>query len=1295
MAVLGSEEMVRVLFYTAVEGDLVPLSQAVRAVREKHGPVIEVLARTRRDVSGPLEEKKLLSAAAASDFIFLPLMGGPEGLPGFDALVKLARERGILLHVQPTAAEEDAGLRAVSTVSGTDYDRVRRYISFGGVENLKALLRWCLWRAGEAAETPPEPVPLPWEGIYHPALRKLSGGLLVAPEDFWRAVDPAKPVVALLFYQSWWMAENLDFIDLLVAALEERGAAALPVFLYASANAALGSRGTAWVVENFLYRDGKPAVDAVISTLMFAQTQSTPTYTRAAAENFYARLGVPVIKAVAAVTGREKWTQSLQGLEPLDVIMSMALPEFDGQLITVPVAFREEVARDTFTGATVVRYLPEPERTAKVAALAVNWARLRRLPPGERRVTVILHNYPPRTDRIGCAFGLDTPASLHRLLLRLRDAGFRVEGLPADGEALFRLLLDGMTNDGCWLPPEEMARRAAGKVPAERYGAWFGKLPATVRERLQKDWGPPPGEVLSYNGELLVPGRRFGNVFVGIQPPRGFDAQVEAAYHSPDLSPPHQYLAFYRWLKEEFDAHVVLHLGKHGTLEWLPGKGAGLAAACFPDAVLGDFPNVYPYIVNNPGEGTQAKRRSWACIVDHLVPVMTAAEKYGELETLETLCREYQEARHLDPGKVPMLEEKIWEQAARASLDRDLEVTQAGAFSDFSVFLERLHGYLHEIADTLVRDGLHILGEVPAGERLVKMFLSLCRLPHGEVPALREAVAAALGLDFAALAAAPGRWLPERKVTAAALLEVVDEKSRALLTHFAAAGFAKKAAPAVVEEVLGRAAPEVVRVLEFAAVEAWPRLLATAKEIAACTGALSGRYVLPGASGSPTRGRLDVLPTGRNFYSVDPQALPTRAAWKAGKDLGEALLARYLTERGEYPESVGMVIWATVEMRTGGENVAEALYLLGVQPVWEESTGRVRGLKVIPREELRRPRVDVTLRVSGLFRDTFLNVIHLLDDAVRLVAEFKEPQNFVRRHFLAGVAAGRMSGRDEATAREEALLRIFSDPPGAYGAGINHLVDNKNWNDAGDLAVVYLTWGGYAYGRKVYAREAKEVFAQRLAGLNCTVKNEDSREVDIFDDDCFYAYHGGMIAAARAFGADPLSFAGDSSDPRRVRVRTVAEEARHLFRARVLNPKYIAGMKRHGFKGAGDLSRMVDYIFGWDATAQVIEGWMYRALAERYLFDPEMRQWFAKVNPWALGNIAARLLEAVARGLWDPAPEVLEGIKEVYLEMEGWIEERLGDVQGNSRNSAVGRLTAGGVAGRGAGMRESKDKLGS
>ncbi|MGO0122495.1 cobaltochelatase subunit CobN [Desulfothermobacter acidiphilus] len=1239
--------MLRLLFCTAIEGDVKALSLAARELGER----IRVRAYTRRDLQLK-GEKELLEEAAGSHFIFFHLMGGPESMPHFKAVVELAHQKGLPLHVQPTAAEEDESLRRISTIGGEEYDLVRRYVSYGGKENFKALLEWCCWKAGLGSALPPPPRPLPWEGIYHP-----RHGSCLEPEAFWEKVSLEKPLVALLFYQSWWVAGNLEFVDALVKALEKRGAEVLPVFLYASANAALGSRGIAWVVENLHYRGGRPAVDAVISALMFSQTQPTPTFARPAPENFYLRLGVPVIKAIAAITPRERWAASSQGLEPLDVIMSMALPEFDGQLITVPVAFREELERDPVTGGTLVLYKPDPERVDKVAALACNWVRLRRTPPAERKVAVILHNYPPRNDRIGCAFGLDTPESLYRLLCRLKEAGYRVENLPPDASSLFRSLLEGLTNDANWSPPETRRERAAARVPLARLENWLAPLSPSVRKELAASWGSPPGKVMTWNQETLIPGRFFGHIFVGLQPPRGFETQLEAAYHDPDLPPPYQYLAFYRWLEEDFGAHVVLHLGKHGTLEWLPGKGSGLSASCYPDLALDRLPNVYPYIVNDPGEGTQAKRRSWACIVDHLVPAMTSAGKYEHLEALETLCREYQEALHLDPPRLPRIKEAIWAKVKESHLDRDLEVTGEDE-QDFDSFLERLHAYLHEVGDSLIREGLHILGQPPEGDKLVHFLGALCRLPHGELPALREAVAEALGFSYRELEDNPSRWYPELRTTAAALLDRVEEKTEECLRLLVQAGFDPAACPGIVAQVLGREEEQLVRVLEFVAREVWPRLEGVREEIEACLAGLSGRYVPPGPSGAPTRGRLDVLPTGRNFYSVDPQALPTRAAWEVGKQLADLFLARYLAERGAYPENVGMVIWATSEMRTGGENIAQALYLMGVRPVWEEATGRVRGLELIPREELRRPRLDVTLRVSGLFRDTFLNIIHLLDDAVRRVAEQEEGDNLLRRHFLAEVSSALARGVKEEEAREEALFRIFSDPPGAYGAGVNHVIDESNWKDAQDLAQVYLTWGGYAYGRRFYAREAKEAFARRLARLEATIKNEDSREIDIFDDDCFYAYHGGMIAAARSLGANPMSFVGDSSDPLKVKVRTLLEESRRLFRARVLNPKYIRGMQEHGFKGAGDLSRMVDYIFGWSATAQAIEDWMYEGLAEKYVLDPEVAGWMKEVNPWALHNILAKLLEAISRGLWRPAPELEEKLKNLYLEVEGLLEER-------------------------------------
>ncbi|MBC7323977.1 MAG: cobaltochelatase subunit CobN, partial [Moorella sp. (in: Bacteria)] len=440
-----------------------------------------------------------------------------------------------------------------------------------------------------------------------------------------------------------------------------------------------------------------------------------------------------------------------------------------------------------------------------------------------------------------------------------------------------------------------------------------------------------------------------------------------------------------------------------------------------------------------------------------------------------------------------------------------------------------------------------------------------------------------------------------------------------------------------------------------------PALEATVEEIGNSIKALAGGFIPPGPSGAPTRGMADILPTGHNFYSIDPQAIPTRAAWEVGKKLTEALLERYQQEKGDYPENVGMVIWSTSNIRTGGDDVAQALYLLGVRPVWEEKSGRVKGLAVIPLEELGRPRVDVTIRASGMFRDAFLNVIHLLDRAVEMVAGLDEPEtmNFVAAHVKAEVAALIAAGVEEEQDWEEARWRIFSDRPGTYGAGVSNLITAKNWQDAKDLGEVYVTWGGYAYSRRTYGREAQDTFRRRLATVAATVKNEDSREVDMFDSDDFYSYHGGMVAAVKAIkGELPLSFSGDSSDPRRVRVRTLEEETRHIFRARVLNPKWIESMKRHGYKGAADFAALVEISFGWDATAEVLEDWLYEALAQKYALDPGMQEWFKEVNPWALQTITAQLLEAIERGMWQAQPETAAVLKELYLDIEGELEAR-------------------------------------
>ncbi len=847
--------------------------------------------------------------------------------------------------------------------------------------------------------------------------------------------------------------------------------------------------------------------------------------------------------------------------------------------------------------------------------MAVNWGRLRRIPNSEKKVAIIFHNYPPRNDRIGCAFGLDSAASVWNILRDLQKAGYVLEALPQDGQELIENIIKRVTNDRRWCRAEQMAALAVDGVTPEEYAVWFKNFPAAVQDQMNSDWGKAPGEVFNYGGRLLIPGIINGNIFIGLQPPRGFGEDPAKIYHSPDAAPPHHYLAYYRWLRDDFKADAVMHIGKHGSLEWLPGKSVGLSAGCYPDLAISDLPNIYPYIINNPGEGTQAKRRSYACIIDHLIPVMTNADSYDELAALEVQLEDYYQAKTLDPNKLPHLRKLIWEKVVLADLDKDLAVNQETALADFDQFLEDLHGYLSELKDTQIRDGLHIFGEPPLDGRLVEMLVALTRLANGPVPSLRQATAEALGYDYDELLAERGKLNLSLGKTGGQLLDEINVLVLKMMAELSQKDFNPEEIPAVCRQYLNRTAESVEQALCYAAITLVEKLNGTTDELANTLSALSGGYTPPGPSGAPTRGMADILPTGRNFYSVDPQAIPSPAAWKVGVSLGDALLARYLADEGKYPESIGMIIWGSGTMRTKGDDIAEVLYLMGIKPVWEEKSGRVKGLKVISLEELGHPRIDVTLRVSGFFRDAFPNLVALLDEAVEMTADRaeKDDDNYLAKHVRQETEENIRAGLDKETAREYAGFRIFGCRPGAYGAGVSNVIEAKNWQDEKDLGEVYVTWGGYAYSRKSYGKTVPEVFRKRLSKLDLTVKNEDTREYDFLDSDDFYSFHGGMIAAVKAFkGKLPQSYSGDSSDPDRVKMRSTEEETKHIFRSRVLNPKWIAGMQRHGYKGAGDMSALVDNIFGWDATAEVMEDWMYERLAKTYALDKKCRNGLKK-----------------------------------------------------------------------------------
>ncbi|GAB2756259.1 cobaltochelatase subunit CobN [Salinifilum aidingensis] len=1175
------------------------------------------------------------------DIVVVRLLGGKRAWEdGLNAVL----ETGVPTVALGGEATPDAELMALSTVPSGVATQALSYLVEGGPRNL-AHLAWFLsdtvLLTGTAFE-PPEKTP---EFGVHGS----------------REHDPARPTVGVVFYRAHALAGNTAFVDVLADEVEAAGANVLPVYC--------GSLRGLSDTEGL--RELLGECDALIATVLAAGGSVAANASAGGDEDSWdagalAELDIPVLQGMCLTSSRAQWEESDAALSPMDAAMQVAVPEFDGRLISVPFSFKESGEDE------IPVYVADPERARRVAGTAVALSRLRGTRNADKRLGVVLSSYPTKHSRVGNAVGLDTPASAVVLLRALESAGYDLGGLDTsglDGDALIHRLIAAGGHDVEWLTEEQMSQ-AAVRIPATRYREWFDALPKPLADSMVEHWGTPPGGLyVDEEGAIYVAALRFGNVVLLIQPPRGFGENPIAIYHDPDLPPSHQYFAAYRWLEEEFGADAVVHLGKHGTLEWLPGKGIGLSADCAPDPVLGDMPLVYPFIVNDPGEGTQAKRRGHATVIDHMIPPMDRADSYGDIAKLEQLLDEYALVSDMDPEKKPALRDQIWELVTSAELHHDLHQKEQPDADSFDDFVMHIDGYLCEIKDVQIRDGLHVLGRAPQDEELVNDALAVLRARQvfggavGAVPGLRSALAEHFGMDEQALLADPG----SRASVPSALTDLVDgpaasgadavdlleSLARRIVEAVATTGWDADRAAATAQEVLGGSVPQVEKVAHFACAELVPRLARTTDEIDNAVHALDGGFVQSGPSGSPTRGLVSVLPTGRNFYSVDPKAIPSRNAFDVGSSLADSLIARHVADQGSHPRSVGLTVWGTSAMRTQGDDIAEILWLLGCRPAWDDASRRVTGFEIVPLEELGRPRIDVVMRISGFFRDAFPHVVSLVDDAIRAVAQLDESDadNYVAAHYRADLG--------EHGDERRASSRIFGSKPGAYGAGLLPLIDARNWRSDEDLAEVYATWGGYAYGRGLDGREARAEMETAFKRIQVAAKNVDTREHDIADSDDYFQYHGGMVAMVRSLsGQNPEAYVGDSAVPHAVKTRTLGEETKRVFRARVVNPKWINAMRRHGYKGAFEMAATVDYLFGFDATAEVVDDWMYSKLAETYVFDDEVRQFLNDANPWALRGMTERLLEAADRGLWEePDQEKLEELRSIYLELEGELEE--------------------------------------
>ncbi len=1129
--------------------------------------------------------------------VLVRLLRGRTGWEdGFDDLRRRCLERSIPFIAWSGEGVPDANLTALSTVPSAIVTEGFGYLVNGGPENFEHLLRFVadtVLLEGFGFDAPKE---IPSHGVWRAPIQR----------------DPAKPLVGVVFYRAHLVAGNTQFVTDLCDGLEAAGVDAMAVWCYSVRDQAgqpvvdlLGNADIDVLVTTVLAAGGASAGAGVIGADGGLEAETWDA-------SALASLDVPILQAPSSGWSREQWQASDAGLGPYDATAGVAIPELDGRVVAPVFAFNEVVDDGDELGVSVRAYRTVPDRVARVAGLAARYARLRHTPAAQRKVAIILSAYPTKRSRLGNAVGLDTPASAILILDALARAGYQLSDRPADGDTLMAALADGLTYESETLSPEQLAA-AVGHMDGHRYSSWFATLPDDARGELEGAWGPAPGQQRIVDGQLVFSGLDLGNVVVAIQPPRGYGDDPVAVYHSPNLAPAHHYVAFYRWLDEVWGADAIVHLGKHGTLEWLPGKALALSAGCWPDAALGDVPFFYPFVVNDPGEGSQAKRRTHAVVIDHLLPPMTRADTYDEMARLEQLFDEYAQLQSLDPTKLPALRDRIWALLQEAAIDRDLGLDESPDEDSFDDVLLHVDGYLCSLKDAQIRGGLHTLGQPPEGEALVDLVLAITRLAQGSrVPSLRQTVADRDGLDLQDPLA----------------LDAIEAGARQLLVAAAARGW--------------HAAEDDLPTVRWACQWLVPMLGRSTDELTNLLAGLEGRHVPAGPSGSLTRGGAHVLPTGRNFYSVDPKSLPSELSWEVGCRLADALLARHLEEEGDYPRTVGLVLWGTAVMRTQGDDVAEALALLGVRPVWAPESRRVVGLEVIPPAELGRPRIDVTLRISGFFRDAFPNLVNLVDEAVELVAALDEaPES----NFVAA------SGSTDP--------RIFGPGPGTYGVGLLQLLEQRNWRSDDDLAAVYIAWSGFSFGRAAYGVADEDAMRRRFAAIDVAVKNQDNREHDIFDSDDYLQEHGGMVATIRSLtGRDPKAWFGDSADPARPQVRSLAEEAARVVRTRVVNPRWIEAMQRHGYKGAFEMSATVDYLFGYDATAHVVEDWMYERVTASYVADPAVRKFFERSNPWALRSIAEKLLEANERGMWAASAEALTTLRDAILEAEGWEERR-------------------------------------
>ncbi|HEY8126034.1 MAG TPA: cobaltochelatase subunit CobN [Methylocystis sp.] len=1041
------------------------------------------------------------AVARHARLVVVRLLGGKEYWTyGVEQLEALARAKRIALAIVPGDTHDDARLTPASSLDAEALNRIWRFFQDGGPDNLRSFLGYASTLAGRPSQWR-ESAPVANAGRYEAACR--AGGALRA---------------TIVFYRAMFLADDVAPIVALSEALGERGFAVEAVYV-ASLKEAESEAFVSRALEAF-------APDVILNATAFSARRDRGSVLD--------RADAPVLQVALATSSREAWEGSTRGANGADLAMNVVLPEVDGRIFTRAISFKEEAPLRLAAEFCETRHAPERSRVDFVANLALNWARLRRKPNAEKSLALILSDYPARRGRGGYAIGLDAEASVHEIIATLSEAGYDLGAgptFPLRGEVAPRSgagggddkFQDNSPHPGLLrsptLPIKGRVMRAledgyrAIRFPLDEYVALLSALPTTFVASVNDAWGPPQDDPAFVEGAFRFPCLEFGKLVVSLQPDRGARTERYESYHDVQRPPRHAYVAFYLWLRHQRKIDAFIHLGAHGTLEWLPGKSVMLSEACAPEAVLGPTPLIYPFIVNDPGEAAQAKRRTCAVTIGHLTPPLVDAELFDAAAKVETLLDEYATASALDARRARLIAGAIIDEAERSGLAAECGVSRE---MNIAETLTRLDAWMCELKDMRIGDGLHVFGRVQE---------------NSDADPMRDACARA-----------------ERD---------------ALIT------------------------------------------------------ALAGRFIEPGPAGAPSRGRADVLPTGRNLFCIDPRHAPTQTAYDIGRRAAAEVMTRHAQLHGEFPRHIMLDLWSSATIRTGGEDFGQALALLGVAPRWDAASARVIGFEILPDARRDFPRVDVTLQVSGLFRDMYPNLIALFDDAVRAVAALDEDAEI-----------NPLKTADD-------LRRVFGAADGAYGLGVSDRALHGDWSNRDDLARAYLCAAGHAYDRAGESNDAVAAFSARVAAADAHVHVQDMAEVDVLIGPAFADYEGGFAAANAMLGGDADLVHIDASRPERLRPRALKEEIARVLRMRLGNPQWLQGQKRHGHRGAGEIAETIDNLYAFAATSGLISDAQFDLAFDATLGDDATRDFLVAENPRALESIARVFSEALARSLWN------------------------------------------------------------